>query len=188
MKTTFLTAFIICLLALSACSTVHQSLSTESISAVDNFELEKYLGKWYEIARFNHKFERYLDNVTATYSIDEDGDLYVLNRGYNTKNEEWEEAEGKGKIPDIQKPAELRVSFFLFFYSDYKIIALDEDYQWAVVTTNSKEHLWILSRKPVMEDEIYGRLLKFTKEQGFMSNLLIKVKQDKNIETVEDVK
>jgi apolipoprotein D and lipocalin family protein len=155
-----------CVAGLVSCGTP-QELSTEGIPAVDDFELKRYLGRWYEIARLDHPFERGLERVTATYSTKEDGGIKVVNRGYDTEDEEWSEAEGKARVPDPDRPAYLEVSFFLWFYSPYKIIKLDEDYQWAVVTSSSKEYLWILSRSPEMVDKTYNRLVDFAKTKGF---------------------
>jgi apolipoprotein D and lipocalin family protein len=154
-------------LSLIACS-VPDELKTDHIPAVKPFDLDRYLGTWYEIARLPHKFEKNLERVTATYTLRDDGKISVVNRGYNIKSEEWEEAEGRAWIPDPEKPAKLKVSFFLFFASDYKIIELDqENYTYAMVTSSSKEYLWILSRTPQLEEDIYDHLVDSADQLGF---------------------
>ncbi|MFC2111586.1 lipocalin family protein, partial [Bacteroidota bacterium] len=122
---------------------------------VDKLEIEKYLGKWYEIARFPHSFEKGLVGVTATYSMRDDGKIKVLNQGYkNTLDGELSIAEGKSKIPNSNIPGRLKVSFFWIFYADYLVLELDnENYEWAVIGSRSSKYLWILSRKPQIEDE-----------------------------------
>jgi len=166
--TSILTILLIYLtLSLTACS-VPDELKTDHISAVKLFDLDRYLGTWYEIARLPHKFEKDLEQVTATYTLRDDGKISVVNRGFNTKSKEWEEAEGKAWIPDPETPAKLRVSFFLFFASDYKIIELDQnDYAYAMVTSSSKEYLWILSRTPQLDEKIYDRLVDTAHQLGF---------------------
>lgn len=152
---------------ISACGTPKE-LSTENIPTVDNLEIEKYLGKWYEIARLDHPFERDQENVTANYSLREDGEIRVLNRGYDTTDNEWSDAEGNAYRPDPEnKPGLFKVSFFLFFYGDYKVIALDEDYQWVMVTSSSKEYLWILGREPQLSDEDYNMLIEKAEKWDF---------------------
>jgi apolipoprotein D and lipocalin family protein len=162
---------------LNGCFTSAEN-STESIRVVKKFYLDRYLGRWYEIARLPHSFEKGLDSVTASYSIREDGMIKVVNRGFDTSKGEWKEAVGKAYIPDTSAGALLKVSFFWFFYADYKVIALDTaDYSYAMVTSSSKEYLWILSRSPVMEENVYSELLKQAAECGFKISDLYKVKQ-----------
>ncbi|MGB1004861.1 MAG: lipocalin family protein, partial [Salibacteraceae bacterium] len=115
-------------------------------TVVKELVLEKYLGTWYEIARYDHSFERNLVGVTATYSMRDDGKIKVLNAGYkNTLDGKLSEAEGKAKIPNANEPAKLKVSFFWIFYGDYFVLELDENYQWAVIGSSSDKYLWILS-------------------------------------------
>ncbi|MDA3891508.1 MAG: lipocalin family protein [Salinivirgaceae bacterium] len=148
-------------------------------TVVANLDLQKYLGTWYEIARYDHSFERGLVGVTAKYSMREDGKLKVLNSGYkNSLEGEYSEAIGKAKIPDpVNDPAKLKVSFFLFFYGDYYVMELDTDYQWAIIGSSSDKYLWILSRKPQMENEMYSELLEKLKKRGYDVSSLIKVEQ-----------
>jgi lipocalin len=147
-------------------------------TVVTELELDKYLGTWYEVARYDHRFERNLVGVTATYSMREDGKIKVLNSGYkNTLDGELSEAEGKAKIPNLEEPAKLKVSFFWIFYGDYFVMDLDEDYQWALIGSSSDKYLWILSRVPHMDDLIYKNLLAKLTKRGYDVSKLIKVPQ-----------
>jgi len=151
-------------------------------AAVKELDIQKYLGTWYEIARYNHSFERGLIGVTANYSLRKDGKIKVLNSGYkNSFDGKVSQAVGKAKIPDpINEPAKLKVSFFLFFYGDYYVMELDKDYQWALVGSSSDKYLWILSRKPQMEKELYQELLDKLQKRGYDVSKLIKVEQKKS--------
>ncbi len=151
-------------------------------SVVKELDLQKYLGTWYEIARYDHRFERDLVGVTANYSMRPDGKIKVVNSGYkNTLDGEYSEAIGKAKIPDPEnEPAKLKVSFFWIFYGDYYVLELDKDYQWAVIGSSTDKYLWILSRTPQMAPEIYTDLLKRIADRGYDTSALIKVKQKEN--------
>ena len=146
---------------------------------VEKFELEKYLGTWYEIARFPHSFEKGLESVTATYSIRKDGKIKVVNKGYkNTDKNKLSIAEGKAKIPDLHVPGKIKVSFFWIFYADYYILELDtENYQWAMVGSSSDKYLWILCRTNKMDDNIYNMLIEKAKQRGYDLKKLITVYQ-----------
>jgi lipocalin len=148
-------------------------------SVVKELELERYLGIWYEIARFDHRFERNLQGVKAHYSIREDGKIQVRNSGYKQSLDgEYTAAIGKAKIPDkVNEPGKLKVSFFWIFYGDYFVFELDKDYQWAVIGSSSDKYLWILSRTPELPEEIYANLLERIEERGYDTHKLIKVKQ-----------
>jgi len=147
-------------------------------TVVDKLDIERYLGRWYEISRFNHRFERGLVGVTASYSYGKDGRLIVENAGFKeTLDGKKSSVIGKAKIPDPNIPSKLKVSFFWFFYSDYYVLEVDEDYQWAVVGTNSDKYLWILSRKPQMDESIYNELLNRLSDRGYDVSKLIKVEQ-----------
>jgi apolipoprotein D and lipocalin family protein len=148
-------------------------------TVVNELDVQKYLGTWYEIARYDHSFERGLVGVTANYSMHDDGKIKVKNSGYkNSLDGKFSQAVGKAKILDpVNKPAKLKVSFFLFFYGDYYVMELDKDYQWAVIGSSSDKFLWILSRKPKMEKELYSELLERLKKRGYNVSKLIKVEQ-----------
>ncbi|KJS86264.1 MAG: hypothetical protein JM58_07130 [Peptococcaceae bacterium BICA1-8] len=141
--------------------------------------LERYLGTWYEIARFSHTFEKGLDNVTATYNLKSDGKIEVINAGL--KNGEKSVAKATAWIPDKSCTGKLLVSFFRPIKSEYKIIKLDEEnYSFAVVTSSSKNYLWILSREPKISDELYNDLISFVSYNGFDISKIIKVNQNSN--------
>ena len=149
----------------------------DHIKAVDNFNANRYLGTWYEIARLENSFETGLEQISAQYSQREDGGLRVLNRGYDPVKKHWEEAEGKAFL--IGKPTEgrLKVSFFGPFYGAYNIISLDEDYGYALVSGPDLSYLWILSRTPKLPDSVLEKLVSKAKSYGFDTDKLIFVKQ-----------
>ncbi len=137
-------------------------------TTVKQLDLNRYLGTWYEIARFPHSFEKNLQGVTATYSLRPDGKIKVLNQGYKgSLDGKLSTAVGKAKIPDPSKPASLKVSFFLFFYGDYFVMELDPDYQWAMIGSSSPDFFWILSRTPKMDPDVYEMLLANARERGY---------------------
>ena len=145
---------------------------------VQDFTLEKYLGKWYEIARMDHSFERGLSNVTAEYSLRDDGGVKVINRGFKTTANKWKDAEGKAYFIEEPSIGKLKVSFFGPFYGAYNVIALDqEDYQWALVVGPDTNYLWILSRTPVLDQVVVEQLLSQAKSLGFNTDELIFVNQ-----------
>lgn len=148
-------------------------------STVKGVDLDRYLGKWYEIARFDHSFERGIVGATASYSIRPDGKIRVLNEGYkNTLNGKHKVAAGKAKVPDPKDQSKLKVSFFLNFYADYLIMELDQvHYQYAMIGSKSADYLWILSRTPVLQDDIYNMLIKKAEKRGYAIENLIKVPQ-----------
>lgn len=142
-------------------------------SVVDSLDLNRYLGEWYEIARFDHSFERGMDFCKANYTQREDGKIDVLNTGI--KDGEPKEAKGKGELTDT--PALLRVSFFGPFYADYRVMLLDSAYQYALIGSGSDDYLWILSRTPKMSDDVKARVLEEAKRRGYTTEKLIWVKQ-----------
>ncbi|WP_171973180.1 lipocalin family protein [Saccharicrinis aurantiacus] len=146
-------------------------------SVVKKLDIDKYLGKWYEISRFDHSFERGMEGVTATYSMRDDGKIKVLNAGYkNGLDGKYSSAEGKAYIPNKAEPAKLKVSFFWFFYGDYFVLDLDDDYQWALIGSSSDKYLWILSRTPNINEDTYKMLINKLKLRGYDTNKLIRVK------------
>jgi apolipoprotein D and lipocalin family protein len=153
-----------------------QSKETETmnLSTVKNIDLERYMGTWYEIARFDHSFERNLVGVTATYELFPDGRISVLNQGYvNSLSGKLKKAKGKAKQPDPEEPGKLKVAFFLFFYADYFILELDENYQWALIGSSSEKYLWILSRTPSLKQEILDHILLKARQRGYNTDKLI---------------
>lgn len=159
---------------LNSCATI-----PKGAEAVKPFNKEKYLGKWYEIARLDFKYERNLDNTTAEYFLNDDGTIKVVNQGYNTRNEEWKKATGKAKFVGEENIAMLKVSFFGPFYSGYNVIALDDEYRYALIAGESLKYLWILSRKTNVPDEIKNKYLKIAEDIGYNTSDLIWVKHDK---------
>ena len=148
-------------------------------SVVNEFNIERYLGTWYEIARYDHRFERGLVGVTANYSLRDDGMIKVLNQGFkNSLEGELSKAIGKAKIPKPEtEPAKLKVSFFWIFYGDYNVMELDTNYQWAIIGSSTDKYLWILSRTPQIKEELYNDLLNKIKQRSYDISKLIKVKQ-----------
>ena len=150
-------------------------------SPISDFNLTRYLGTWYEIARFDHSFERGMNNVMAEYLLREDGKVDVLNTGW--KDGVYKVAEGKAKQPDpLKDPAHLEVSFFLFFYSDYNVMMLDDDYQVALVGSKSPKYLWILARTPEVSDKVMDQVLEEASGRGYDIDKLIWVDQSANME------
>ncbi|MFO8088144.1 MAG: lipocalin family protein [Bacteroidales bacterium] len=153
---------------LFSCSTI-----PKGVTAVKPFEKEKYLGSWYEIARFDFRFEKHMNNTTAEYSLNDDGSIKVKNQGYDTLKQEWKQATGKAKFVRDENTAMLKVSFFGPFYSGYNVIALDQKYQYALVSGASLDYLWILSRKKTIPEDVKKEYLKIAADAGFdISQLL----------------
>jgi apolipoprotein D and lipocalin family protein len=139
---------------------------------ISNFDLQRYLGKWYEIARYDHRFETDLEQVSAEYSLRSDKGIKVINRGFDSKRHTWHEAEGKAYFVDQPNVGNLKVSFYGPFYGAYRIIELDKDYQYAIVTGGSK-YFWILSRTPHLSKDLLETLLTHAKQQGFDPHQMI---------------
>lgn len=143
-------------LFLSGCSGM-----PKSVTPVNDFELDKYLGKWYEIARLDHSFERGMEQVTAEYSLWEDGGIQVKNRGFSKKNNKWSEAERKTFFVGKSSDGHLKVSFFGPFYGSYIMFELDKDkYQYAFVSGPNTSYLWLLSRTPTVDETYCLSLLR----------------------------
>ncbi len=147
-------------------------------SAVKPFDQSKYLGKWYEIARLDFKFEKNLNNTTAHYSLNKDGSIKVDNQGYNYVKKKWKQSIGKAKFVKNINEARLKVSFFGPFYAGYNVIALDKDYKYALVAGNDLQYLWILSRKTTIPENIKQEYLDLAKSLGYKIEDLVWVKQD----------
>lgn len=156
-------------LFLGGCVTV-----PENVRPVSDFDLERYLGTWYEIARLDHSFERGLSRVTAEYSLREDGGVRVINRGYSERDGTWKQAEGKAFFVRDAQTGFLKVSFFGPFYGSYVIFELDhENYAYAVVSGPDTSYLWILAREPVMDQALKNELVSRAAARGFDTNALI---------------
>ena len=161
-------------------SQVKSGTSMIESTTVKNLDLQKFLGTWYEIARFPHNFEKNLQGVTATYSMRNDGKIKVVNQGYlGSPDGKHKSATGKARIPNPDDPARLQVSFFLFFYGDYLILELDENYQWAMIGTGSPDYFWILSRKPELDDQVLKKLYESAEKRGYDLSKIEMVKHKK---------
>ena len=146
----------------------------DSVKPVSGFELSRYLGKWHEIARLDHSFERGLSRVTAEYSLREDGGVRVINRGFSAADNEWKQAEGKAYFVRGENEGYLKVSFFGPFYGSYVIFELDrEDYQYAFISGPDKSYLWLLARTPEVPDELVEQFVAKAKALGFDTDALI---------------
>ncbi|OJV33292.1 MAG: hypothetical protein BGO29_06285 [Bacteroidales bacterium 36-12] len=166
----------VCFISLSnSCASI-----PKNAKPIENFDAKRYLGTWYEVARFDFRFEKDLDNTSANYSLDKKGNVIVLNSGYNFVKKKWTKADGLAKFRGDKNVAALKVSFFGPFYSGYNVIALDEDYQYALIAGENLDYLWILSRTKVLPDEIKTEYLKIAKEIGYDTSRLIWVKHDKD--------
>jgi len=153
----------------------------EGVKPVQDFELQRYLGKWYEIARLDHSFERGLDNVTAEYSMREGGGVRVVNRGWSAKKAEWDEATGKAFFVDSEDVGYLKVSFFGPFYGAYVVFDLDRDgYRYSFVSGPNTSYLWLLSRTPDVSPEVRRRFIEKAASLGFDTENLIWVNQDRD--------
>lgn len=146
----------------------------DSVKPISNFKIDNYLGKWYEIARLDHSFERGLSQVSAEYSLKDDGGVLVTNRGYSVAKKEWKEAQGKAYFVNAQDEGYLKVSFFGPFYGSYVIFELDQiNYQYAFVSGPNSDYLWLLSRTPTVSPEIIKKFITMSKERGFATDNLI---------------
>jgi apolipoprotein D and lipocalin family protein len=151
----------------------------DGVKPVNNFEVERYLGTWYEIARLDHSFERGLDNVTAQYSMRDDGGVRVINRGYSAKKGEWEEAEGKAFFVGDEDQGYLKVSFFGPFYGSYVIFELEQEgYQYAFISGPDQSYLWLLSRTPEVSNETMRLFEQMARSLGFNLDKLVRVSHD----------
>lgn len=164
---------VLVIIALNSCAGI-----PEGFTAVDSFEVDRYLGKWYEIARFDFTFEKDLDNTTAEYSWNDDGTVKVFNSGFNYVKNKKEEATGKAKFRGDPSIAELKVSFFGPFYGGYNVVALDGDYEYALVAGDNLDYLWILSRTKTIPEDIKNLYIDLAEKGGYDTSRFIWVKHD----------
>jgi len=151
----------------------------EGVQPVQPFDANRYLGTWYEIARLDHSFERGLEQVSAQYSLREDGGIRVLNKGYSVEEGKWQEAEGKAYPMGTANEGYLKVSFFGPFYGAYGIFELDQqDYQYAFVSGYSTDYLWLLARTPQVSPQLIERFKAEAARRGFATDQLIFVRQE----------
>lgn len=163
-------------LALAGCTGV-----PDGMEPVTGFDTQRYLGTWYEIARLDHSFEEGLSNVSARYSLNEDGSIEVVNRGYDDKVGKWKEAVGRAVFVEGESTGHLKVSFFGPFYASYVVFELDRaGYSYAYVTGYDRDYLWFLSRTPEVSEEALASFKDRAKAEGFDLGELILVEQDRN--------
>ncbi|QLQ25967.1 MAG: lipocalin family protein [Dechloromonas sp.] len=161
-------------LTLAACSTA----PPEGVRPVTAFDINRYLGQWYEIARLDHSFERGMSDVSATYQLQDDGSVKVINRGYDTQRRAWKEAVGRALFTGNPGTGSLKVSFFGPFYGGYHVIALDqENYRWSLVAGPDRDYLWILARDRTLPAEVREQLVAQAQALGFATDQLIWVDQ-----------
>lgn len=161
--------FPFCMIFMAGCTGL-----PKGVSPVNEYDLNSYLGKWYEIARLDHSFERGLSNVTAEYSLRKDGGVRVVNRGFSDEKNKWKEAEGKAYFVENQNVGHLKVSFFGPFYGSYVVFDLDKDnYQYAFVAGYNKSYLWLLARTPDVKKEIVDRFIQTANDLDFKTDDLI---------------
>lgn len=154
--------------------------STKMLTTINKLDLGRYQGKWYEIARLPNSFEKNLTSVTATYTIKPNGKIEVLNQGYKG-GVKRKSITGTAWVPNETFPGRLKVRFFWPFSGDYYVIALDQDYQYALVGSPSRKFLWILARRPEISEETHDRYVQIAREHEFNVEELIKVDQSLNI-------
>ena len=145
----------------------------EGVVAVQNFDSQKYLGKWYEIARFDFHWEKNLEQCTAEYSLRQDGDINVQNRGFNVKKDKWKASEGKAKFVGEHNVGMLKVSFFGPFYAGYNVVSVDNDYNYALVFGRNLDYMWILSREKQIPESIRSKYLMIAQNAGYDISKLI---------------
>lgn len=151
-------------------SCTSQKVNNSTISSLDS---GRYLGRWYEIARFDHSFERGMEFTTAMYTLKDNGTIQVINSGM--KDGKSKSSTGKAKFTGT--PGLLRVSFFGPFYSDYRVMMLSPDYQYALIGSGSSKYLWILSRTPQVPEDVLQKILEEARSRGYDTGKLIWVKQ-----------
>ena len=165
-----------CALTIAGCSTS----PPEGVNPVSPFEINRYLGKWYEIARLDHSFERGMSDVNATYQLQDDGSVKVINRGYDMQRQAWKEAIGRALFTGDTNTASLKVSFFGPFYGGYHVVALDQkDYRWSLVSGPDRDYLWILAREKQLPAEVKERLVSQARSLGFATDKLIWVEHQR---------
>jgi apolipoprotein D and lipocalin family protein len=168
---------LVCLALLAICAGC--TGSPDGVEPVEDFDLDRYLGTWYEIARLDHRFERGLSNVTASYSTADDGYVRVVNRGFDEDAGEWDESVGKARFSGPADTGQLEVSFFGPFYGGYNVIALDQEgYRWSLVAGPTRSYLWLLARTPDLDQQRIDALVAEAERLGFPIGELIFVEHD----------
>lgn len=167
--------FLLCVLfGMSSCSSKENERSIDN-RTVSELNISRFMGKWYEIARYEHRFEKDMTHVSATYTLRDDGKIEVLNEGY--KSGEFQQIKGRAKQPDAADPGKLKVSFFLWFYSDYYILEVGADYDYVLVGSNTDKYLWIMYREKQMPQQLLDELLEKLRARGYNTGRLLFVNQ-----------
>lgn len=147
-------------------------MKTADHSTVKEVDIPRYMGVWYEIARYENRFEKDMTNVSATYTLKSNGRIKVENAGF--RNGKHKKATGRAKLPDPKEPGKLKVAFFLWFYADYYILELDQvNYNYVLVGSSSDKYLWILSRTRQLPKDVLDRLLNLAEQRGYDTQKLI---------------
>lgn len=172
MKRQYAISVIVAFLATLGCNAQPRTINRATVTTLD---INRYMGKWYEIARFDHRFERNIEECQAFYAQLPDGSIRVVNSGISSKNGRYKSAVGKAKSG--KQPGQLRVSFFWIFYADYNILALDDNYKWALVGSHSPKYLWILARSPQLDEATRQHIVDIARDRGYDTDELIWVRQ-----------
>ncbi|MDO9152190.1 MAG: lipocalin family protein [Paludibacter sp.] len=172
-KNNLFTVVLISVISMNSCAKI-----PEGAQVIKSFDAQRYLGKWYEIARFDFRFERNLNQTTAIYTMNDDGAIKVRNEGYNYVKKKWSQSIGKAKFAGDKTEAALKVSFFGPFYAHYNVIALDSEYKYALIVGKNLKYLWILSREKTIPNEVKQAYLEHARELGFDVDKLIWVEQE----------
>ena len=154
--------------------------STSNLEVISGFDGDRYMGVWYEVARYPHRFEKGMSSVSATYSLNKDGTIKVMNRGYTDDEQKWDDIEGVAKLKGAEDKGWLKVSFFKPFYASYKIIYLNDEYTKAIVTGPTYGYLWILVRDPALPEAELEDLISKAENLSFEREELIIVDQSRN--------
>jgi len=174
MKRTIITFLL--LFALPGCSSI-----PSGVQAVRDFDINRYQGRWYEIARLDHSFERGLSNVSATYTLRKDGGIDVLNKGFDKQSNQWKQIKGRAYFVKDKTVGRFKVTFFWPFYGGYNIIGLDkENYSYAMICGPNRSYLWILAREKTLSKPVMDNLLKTAENLSFKTNNLIFVEHSQH--------
>lgn len=149
---------------------------TPDNSTTPTLDIQRFMGRWYEIARYEHRFEKGMTHVSATYTLSGNGKIEVLNEGL--KEGKHKQIKGRAKQPNPQDPGKLKVSFFLWFYSDYYVLYIDPEYRYLLVGSSSDKYLWIMSREKSLAKETLDQLIDKLRVRGYDTDKLLFVAQD----------
>ncbi|AUZ04648.2 lipocalin [Vitreoscilla sp. C1] len=177
---TFILIATVAFIGLSACQSTQTNRQKTDFKtlAVEDFDVQRYMGKWYEVARFDFKWQKNLKNVTADYTLQNDGSIQVDNQGSDITTLERKQSIGKAKSNGNANNGALKVSFFGPFYSEYNVVQLDPDYRYALIFGENNDYMWLLSREKTMPDSVKQKYLNFAQQSGYDLNRLVWTQQD----------